>query len=182
MKKFKVKGKKYTYSKELNGGKSFESLSDNDNVGLYDKDDEQVYIKKKELNENTSAFNELYNSIKIMFEEKTDKDDKVKNSDAEEIQEVDEVEDEASIRQGKILEKFETLGDEASAMLQKTIIDKNDIFMNKIRSVGINDVLYDFVVNKFIPSLEDSDIKLFLTVNLDEFVGYFIEKFSSTLI
>ena len=85
-------------------------------------------------------------------------------------------------RQNAINKRFEVFGETASEMLKKILKDKTEIFMNKIRGVGIDEVLYDFISNKFLPSLKSPDDKLFLTVNLDEFVGFFIGKFSATLL
>jgi hypothetical protein len=94
----------------------------------------------------------------------------------------DSSEDPEAELQDKITKKIDEIGHIASKQLEKMISSKIDIFLNKVRKTGIDEVLENFVVQKFIPSLENQDDKLFITVNLDDFVAYLSEKFSAKLI
>lgn len=84
--------------------------------------------------------------------------------------------------QEKIAERMMEIGEKASKKLDKIIADKTNLFITRVQKVGIDEVLYDFVVNKFIPELTDIDEKLFVTINLDDFIMFLVEKFSEKLI
>lgn len=82
----------------------------------------------------------------------------------------------------KIAEKIATIGEVASKELDDTIKNKSDIFIKKIENSSIEEVLLNFVTQKFIPNMQDVDDKLFVTVNLDDFIEYLSAKFSEKLI
>ena len=94
----------------------------------------------------------------------------------------DQEEDPEKILQDKITQRMDELGAGASKQLENLIKTKADILITKIQKIGIDEVLYDFVTQSYIPSLKDPDDKLFISVNLDDFVTYLSEKFSETLI
>ena len=77
---------------------------------------------------------------------------------------------------------MDEIGHVASKQLDALLKSKIDIFLNKIKAVGIDEVLENFVTQKFVPSLDSQDDKLFVTINLDDFVTYLGEKFSAKLI
>ena len=82
----------------------------------------------------------------------------------------------------KIAEKIATIGEIASKELDDTIKNKSDIFIKKIQNSSIDDVLLNFVTQKFIPNMQEVDDKLFVTVNLDDFIECLSAKFSEKLI
>ena len=91
-------------------------------------------------------------------------------------------EDPEKILQDKIVKKMDEIGALAVKELNKLIETKADILISKIQKIGVDEVLLDFITQAFIPTLKDPDDKLFVTVNLDDFVVYLSEKFSERLI
>ena len=91
-------------------------------------------------------------------------------------------EDPEKILQDKIVKKMDEIGALAVKELNKLIETKADILISKIQKIGVDEVLLDFITQAFIPTLKDPDDKLFVTVNLDDFVTYLSEKFSERLI
>jgi len=84
--------------------------------------------------------------------------------------------------QEKIVKKMDEIGEIASKELNNLIDSKTEIFLNRVRTLGIDEVLENFIIQKFVPSLDNQDDKLFITVNLDDFVVYLNEKFSARLV
>jgi Ran GTPase-activating protein (RanGAP) involved in mRNA processing and transport len=93
-----------------------------------------------------------------------------------------EQEDPEAILQDKITQKMDEIGADAAAEFEKVIDKKSDIILSQIQKIGIEDVLYNFITQRFLPSLEDMDSKLFVTVNLDDFILYLSDKFSERII
>ena len=82
----------------------------------------------------------------------------------------------------EINKKIVELGDIAVDKFDKLLDTKIDVIINKIQKTSIDEVLEEFVAQKFVPSLDNPDDKLFVTVNIDDFLLYLSQKFSERLI
>ena len=81
----------------------------------------------------------------------------------------------------KINKKIAVLGDEAGKKLENIVKTKADILISKIQKSSIDEVLENFITQNFVPSLKDPNDKLFVTVNLDDFLEYVTTKFGEIL-
>jgi len=124
---------------------------------------------------------------KVDKEEKDDKESDTEKDDKEEKEEVDldtdyspeedESSDEEKI-QAEIEEKFDNIGTKVIDKFKSVFAKKTTDILNMIEKQGIDEVMNDFIRNSYLKSVTDEDEKLFLAINMLEFIMYVSQRIS----
>lgn len=109
-------------------------------------------------------------------EEPTEEKPKEESPPEEAPEEVpeEELSDEEKLQQ-KMMENFERLGSQFIDAFKEVLDEKFDVITRKIRNVGIEETLRDFLENYFIKNLDDKNDKMFLVINELEFIPYVMQ-------
>ena len=117
-------------------------------------------------------------------EEKPAEDEEDKKSledetdDAEENFEPEQEESEQDKTQEAIDAKFDEMGEKVMVNI-KDLLDKNaSTIIQKFQKLGVDEAVREYLEQRFIPELDDDKDKMFLSLNIDDFLPIVAQKIS----
>ena len=133
-----------------------------------DKEPEETDKEDKETSDKEEA------------EDKDNKEEENTEDDSEEKFEPEDKEEESEQDklQAEIDKKFEEMGNVVMKNIKTLLDTKPEVIIQKFQKLGQDEAIREYLEQKFVPELKDQKDKLFITLNLDDFVTYISQKVS----